>query len=76
MDYAIDKLKKDELVLMKKIKGLKDGKPKWKCNEELVEIRTAIKLLERYRDMTAEDAENEEEYLKELFESNPPKAKA
>ena len=76
MDYAIDKLKKDEIVLMKKIKGLKDGKPKWKCNEELTEIRTAIKLLERYRDMTAEDAENEEEYLKELFETNPPKAKA
>ncbi len=76
MDYAIDKLKKDELVLMKKIKGLKDGKPKWKCSEELNEIRTAIKLLERYRDMSAEDAENEDEYLKELFEHNPPKAKA
>ncbi len=76
MDYAIDKLKKDELVLMKKIKGLKDGKPKWKCNEELTEIRLAIKLLERYRDMSAVDAEDEEEYLKELFESNPPKAQA
>ncbi len=76
MDYAIDKLKKDELVLIKKIKGLKDGKPKWKCSEELNEIRTAIKLLERYRDMSAEDAENEDEYLKELFETNPPKAKA
>ncbi len=76
MDYAIDKLKKDELVLMKKIKGLKDGKPKWKCNEELTEIRTAIKLLERYNEMTAKDMEDEEEYLKELFESNPPKAKA
>jgi len=76
MDYAIDKLKKDELVLIKKIKGLKDGKPKWKCSEELNEIRTAIKLLERYRDMSAEDAENEDEYLKELFETNPSKAKA
>jgi hypothetical protein len=76
MDYAIDKLKKDELVLMKKIKGLKDGKPKWKCNEELTEIRSAIKLLERYNEMTAKDMEDEEEYLKELFESNPPKAKA
>ncbi len=76
MDYAIDKLKKDELVLMKKIKGLKDGKPKWKCNEELTEIRSAIKLLERYNEMTAKDMEDEEEYLKELFETNPPKAKA
>ncbi len=76
MDYAIDKLKKDELVLMKKIKGLKDGKPKWKCNEELTEIRSAIKLLERYNEMTAKDMEDEEEYLKELFENNPPKAQA
>jgi hypothetical protein len=76
MDYAIDKLKKDELVLMKKIKGLKDGKPKWKCNEELTEIRSAIKLLERYNEMTAKDMEDEEEYLKELFETNPPKAQA
>lgn len=76
MQYAIDKLKADELVLMKKIKGLQDGKPKWRASEQLDEIRLAIKLLERYRDMTAEDAEEEEEYLKELFEQNPPQAKA
>lgn len=76
MQYAIDKLKQDELVLMKKIKGLQDGKPKWRASEQLDEIRMAIKLLERYRDMSAEDAEEEEEYLKELFEHNPPKAKA
>ena len=76
MQYAIDKLKADELVLMKKIKGLQDGKPKWRASEQLDEIRLAIKLLERYRDMTAEDAEEEEEYLKELFEHNPPRAKA
>lgn len=76
MQYAIDKLKADEIVLMKKIKGLQDGKPKWRASEQLDEIRLAIKLLERYRDMSAEDAEEEEEYLKELFEHNPPKAKA
>jgi hypothetical protein len=76
MEYAINKLKKDEVVLMKKIKSLQDGKPKWKCNEELHELRMAIKLLERYNEMTAEQAEDEEEYLKELFEQNPPKAKA
>lgn len=76
MEYAIHKLKQDEIVLMKKIKGLQDGKPKWKCSEELNEIRSAIKLLERYNEMTAEQMENEEEYLKELFEHNPPKAQA
>jgi len=76
MEFAINKLKDDEVVLMKKIKGLKDGKPKWKCNEELMELRSAIKLLERYNEMTAKDMEDEDEYLKELFEQSPPKAKA
>lgn len=76
MEFAINKLKDDEVVLMKKIKGLKDGKPKWKCNEELMELRSAIKLLERYNDMTAEQGEREDEYLMELFEQHPPKAKA
>lgn len=76
MEFAINKLKDDELVLIKKIKSLKDGKPKWKCSEELNELRSAIKLLERYNEMTAEQMEDEEEYLKELFEHNPPKAKA
>ena len=76
MDYAIHKLKQDEIVLMKKIKGLQDGKPKWAASEQLTEIRSAIALLERYNEMTAEQIENEDEYLKELFEDNPPKAKA
>ena len=68
MDYAIKKLKQDEVVLMKKIKGLQDGKPKWAASEQLSEIRSAIALLERYNDMSAEDMENEDEYLKQIFE--------
>lgn len=76
MDYAISKLKQDEVVLMKKIKGLQDGKPKWNASKQLDEIRSAIKLLERYNDITEADAEREDEYLQELFEQSPPKAKA
>ena len=76
MDYAISKLKQDEIVLMKKIKGLQDGKPKWNASKQLDEIRSAIKLLERYNNITAEDAEREDEYLQELFEQSPPKAQA
>jgi hypothetical protein len=76
MEYPIMKLKQDEVVLMKKIKGLQDGKPKWKASEELGQIRSAIALLERYDEMTEQDLENEDEYLKEVFEMNPPKAKA
>ena len=76
MDYAIKKLKQDEIVLMKKIKGLQDGKPKWAASEQLSEIRSAIALLDRYNEMTAEQMGDEEEYLKELFTQSPPKAKA
>jgi hypothetical protein len=76
MDYAIKKLKQDEIVLMKKIKSLQDGKPKWAASEQLDEIRSAIKLLERYNDITEADIENEDEYLKEVFAMSPPKAQA
>ena len=76
MDYAIKKLKQDEVVLMKKIKGLQDGKPKWAASAQLVEIRSAIALLDRYNEMSAEDMENEDEYLKQIFEQHPAKAKA
>jgi hypothetical protein len=76
MDYAIMKLKQDEIVLMKKIKGLQDGKPKWAASKQMDEIRSAIALLERYNEMSAEDMENEDEYLKQIFELHPAKAKA
>ena len=76
MEYAISKLKQDEVVLMKKIKGLQDGKPKWNASKQLDEIRSAIKLLERYNDITAEDTEREDEYLQEIFEMSPAKAQA
>jgi hypothetical protein len=76
MDYAIMKLKQDEIVLMKKIKGLQDGKPKWAAAEQLDEIRSAIELLERYNNMTEQDLEDEDNYLKQVFASHPAKAKA
>ena len=76
MDYAIHKLKQDEIVLMKKIKSLQDGKPKWAASKQLDEIRSAISLLERYNDISEQDIENEDEYLKQIFEVHPAKAKA
>jgi hypothetical protein len=76
MDYAIKKLKQDEVVLMKKIKSLQDGKPKWAASKQLDEIRSAITLLERYNDISEQDIENEDEYLKQVFEMAPAKAQA
>jgi hypothetical protein len=76
MDYAIEKLKHAEVVLMKKIKGLQDGKPKWVAAKQLDEIRSAIELLVKYNNITEKDIENENEYLKQIFELQPAKAQA
>ena len=76
MEYAIHKLKQDEIVLMKKIKSLQDGKPKWAASKQLDEIRSAIELLERYNNMTEQDIQDEDNYLKQVFAAHPAKAKA
>ncbi len=76
MDYAIKKLKADEIVLMKKIKGLQDGKPKWAASAKLVEIRNAIAVLKQYDMVDEMDAEMEDAILKEQFSQHPPKAQA
>lgn len=76
MEFAIQKLKEDEIVLMKKIKSLKDGKPKWACSKQLEELRMAIKLLERYDSIIETEVENEDKILQEIFIANPAKAMA
>ena len=48
MTEAIKVLKHAEVVLMKKIKAMKDGKPKYAANEKLHEIRDALDVLKRY----------------------------
>ena len=61
---------------MKKLRGLRDGKPKWACADELIEVRSAITILKQYEKVTAEQLENEDEYLREILTINPPKAEA
>jgi len=46
MQEAIDILRHSETVLVKKIKGMKDGKPKYAAADKLNEIRDAIKILQ------------------------------
>ena len=48
MQEAIKVLKHSEVVLMKKIKAMKDGKPKYAANEKLHELRDALDVLKRY----------------------------
>jgi hypothetical protein len=45
---AIIVLTHAEAVLMKRIRDMKDGKPKYAASERLNELRTAMKLLKDY----------------------------
>jgi len=48
MQEAIKVLRHAESVLAKKIKGMKDGKPKYAANERINELREALKVLKQY----------------------------
>jgi hypothetical protein len=76
MQEAIEILQHSEVVLMKKIKAMRDGKPKYAASEKLNEIRYAIQVLKAHEDMDEMLAENEDEILTQQFINNPPRAKA
>jgi len=76
MEEAIDILKHSEVVLMKKIKGLQDGKPKWAASEKLRQLRYAIDVLEAHNSLDELESENADELLVDIFTQNPPKYNA
>jgi hypothetical protein len=76
MQEAIEILQHSEVVLMKKIKAMRDGKPKYAASEKLNEIRYAIQVLKAHEDMDEMLTENEDEILTQQFINNPPIAKA
>jgi hypothetical protein len=76
MEEAIKILEHSEVVLMKKIKGLQDGKPKWAASEKLREIRYAIDILKAHNDLDELESENADELLVDIFTQNPPKYNA
>lgn len=76
MKEAIGILEHSEVVLMKKIKVMKDGKPKYSASEKLREIRQAISVLKQLENVMDVSSEDEEELLRQEFINNPPTAKA
>jgi|Laugresu1bdmlbsd_1035121.scaffolds.fasta_scaffold213990_2 hypothetical protein len=76
MQEAIKILQHSEVVLMKKIKAMKDGKPKYAASEKLNELRMAIHILKTHDELDEMMAENEDAILAEQFTQHPPKAKA
>jgi hypothetical protein len=76
MQEAITILKHSESVLMKRIKAMKDGKPKYAASERLKKIRQAISILRVHDEMDEIFGENEDDILIEKFTKHPPNAKA
>jgi len=76
MTEAIVVLEKAEAVLMKRIRAMKDGSPKWAASSRLNEIRSALKFIKALdREAEAFEAE-QDEYIKEALVLNPPIAQA
>lgn len=79
MTEAIQILRHAEEVLMKKIKSMKDGKPKYAASEKLREIRYGITVLKQVtldEEFAQMDEKEEDEILAQVFTTNPPKAQA
>jgi hypothetical protein len=76
MEEAIKVLQHAEVVLMKKIKAMKDGKPKYAASERLNELRMALHILKTHDELDMMMAENEDEFLMQQFIEHPPQAKA
>lgn len=76
MQEAIVVLEKAEAVLMKRIRAMRDGSPKWAASKRLNEVRAALKMIKSY-EQNAEVYEAENEALMvEALTLYPPIAQA
>lgn len=76
MQEAIVVLEKAESVLMKRIRAMRDGSPKWSASKRLNEVRAALKMLKDYENAADMFEAEQDEYLKEALTMNPPLAQA
>ena len=76
MNEAIEVLEKAEAVLMKRIRAMRDGKPKWEASKRLNELRSALKVIKLIEQEAEAFEAEQDEYLKESLILNPPIAQA
>lgn len=76
MNEAIVVLDKAEAVLMKRIRAMRDGSPKWAASKRLNEIRAALKVLKHLDRDVQELLLEQDEMLVEALMQNPPIAQA
>jgi hypothetical protein len=76
LEHALEVLQHAESVLMKRIREMRDGKPKDVAKEKLYQIRDAIGLVKEYGVVSEQVEELEEEKMIQYFTHNPPIAEA
>jgi hypothetical protein len=76
MNEAIVVLEKAEAVLMKRIRAMRDGSPKWAAAKRLNEIRAALKVLKHLERDVQELLLEQDEMIVEALMQNPPIAQA
>ena len=76
MNEAIVVLDKAEAGLMKRIRAMRDGSPKWAASKRLNEIRAALKVLKHVERDVQELLLEQDEMIVEALTQNPPIAQA
>jgi len=76
MNEAIVVLEKAEAVLMKRIRAMRDGKPKWEASKRLNELRSALKVIKLIEQEAEAFEDEQDEFLKQALILNPPIAQA
>jgi len=76
LEHALEVLQHAESVLMKRIREMRDGKPKDVAKDKLYQIRDAIGLIKEYGVVSEQVDEIQEEKMIHYFTHNPPIAEA
>jgi|APGre2960657423_1045063.scaffolds.fasta_scaffold601127_1 hypothetical protein len=76
LEHALEVLQHAESVLMKRIREMRDGKPKDVAKDKLYQIRDAIALVKEYGIVSEQVDEIQDEKMIHYFTHNPPIAEA
>jgi hypothetical protein len=76
LEHALEVLQHAESVLMKRIREMRDGKPKDVAKDKLYQIRDAITLVKEYGIVSEQVDEIQDEKMIHYFTHNPPIAEA
>jgi hypothetical protein len=76
LEHPLEVLQHAESVLMKRIREMRDGKPKDVAKDKLYQIRDAIALVKEYGVVSEEVEEKEQEMMIHYFSKNPPLGQA